>query len=156
MVVVNVYRCMKDGSKFTLSGKKQEKEKAVMTREYVDEMMANIDKDGKDGKDGWKFTGKYFEILEKETDMWKEKFATKQDKMAELEEIERAKSSGVLVKALTNVSDKATKTTTDLPEGTPNKEWSDPQIKGWLKEKNIPFGGRSQTEALLEKVKENI
>lgn len=159
-VVVDVYQLGQSPEGYVEKYKTQIKEKAVMTRSYIEDMMApipNTDENGKESeKPAWSKTGKLFVIDEKATDEWHEKFYEKQDRMRENEEIERAKSSGILEKVLTNVVRKSNETVVSIPFGIPDDTWKEEEIKVWLKNKNIPFGGRSRKDKLLEKVTENL
>ena len=159
-VVVDVYQLGRTQDGYEEKYKEKIKEKAVMTRSYIEDMMAPIpylDDKGKEfEKPAWSKTGKLFVIDEQATDEWHIKFEAKQEQMREKEEFERAKASGILEKALTSVVRKSNETKVSLPSGTPDNSWEDEEIKEWLKKENVSFGGRSGKEKLLKKVSENL
>lgn len=143
IVVVDVYQLGMFNGSYSKDHKKQIKNKAVMTRSYVEDMMSTIpytDEDGnKKTNPAWTKTGKLFVIDEESTEEWQERFADKQEKMREVENIEAAKASGVLEKALGAVVDKAKDKKIELPEGSPNDKWTKPQLQLYCDENDIEY-----------------
>lgn len=154
MIVVNTYTLGRDGKNFSIDFKKPKQKNIPITQEWYDEMMMIPDENGDPKPDGWKKTGLYMEILEKETEEWRKKFDDKQVRMRQMKDIEMAKSSDILGKAIANTL-KITTPVLTMPEGIPDSTWKEDDIKTWLKDKNISFGGRSGKEVLLQKVEEN-
>ncbi len=154
MVVVDVYQLGMFSGSYNKDHKQLLKEKAVMTRSYVEDMMSPIPYTDEDGnrkkREAWHKTGKLFVIDDKATDEWHEKFDEKQEKMRQVENIEAAKASGVLEKALGAVVDKANEKAVELPSGDPNDKWTKPQLQLYCDENDIEHKKTLGVKKLLE------
>lgn len=131
MLVVNTYKLLMRGTAFVLDGKQIQQEEHVITEEWYDDMMLTPKRNKKgelvldDNEDYimvaelWKKTGFYIEVLEKETKAWKKKFERKQEKMRQMKDIEAAKSSDILSRAISSTLDSKIKESNDLDKDLP-------------------------------------
>ena len=154
MVVVDVYQLGMFSGSYSKDHKKQTKNKAVMTRSYVEDMMTPIPYTDTNGdrktNPAWTKTGKLFVIDEEATQEWQERFAAKQEKMKMADEIEAVKTSKILGKVIASSINNSKGDTIELPEGEPSDKWTKPQLQLYCDENDIEYKKTLGVKKLLE------